>query len=218
MTFKVFYETGEKFKTINSNLKEFSYNVGHIYPSITDDLDVPKGKVRYYHKNGHILFKGNDDWKNNTFYGETGEIMSSSEMNFSGYSYNGNFYQLNSQLKHQYGENFEKHYDTNGTPATDFKSSSKFRTDGKYNSFHSNGQIRWDTIYKKDKLNGVLKAYYENGILEDEQLFKDQSLIRTNKESYENGFLKSEYDQKTNLQIYYDKYGNIIAKPYKKSY
>ena len=79
--------------------------------------------------------------------------------------------------------------------------------------YHNNGQIKMETNYKDEKLEGKWIWYYENGQIEGEGNFKDGKLDGKWTFYYENGQIEFEYNYKDGKEdgkwTYYYENGQI---------
>ena len=50
--------------------------------------------------------------------------------------------------------------------------------------YYISGDLKFEAIYKDDKLNGVTKLYYESGELQAESIFKDNKIFTVSIPSY----------------------------------
>ena len=79
--------------------------------------------------------------------------------------------------------------------------------------YHNNGQIKMETNYKDEKLEGKWIWYYENGQIEGEGNFKDGKLDGKWTFYYENGQIREEGNytggQQEGKWTYYNKDGSI---------
>lgn len=124
----------------------------------------------------------------------------------------------------EYQDGFNRGDDTTKTIVRDYYGNGQLKSEtvyknnvlnGIYKIYYENGQKKYEMPYIKGKVEGVVRSYYKNGQLESEILFKNNMINGLLIYYYENGHKKSETSYKNNLMdglciIYYDEDSNKV--------
>lgn len=88
---------------------------------------------------------------------------------------------------------------------------------GPYQSFYTNGQVKYAGEYSNNAMNGLWKFYYETGEIKEEVVFKDNAENGPFTEYYKNGKKKAEGNyleggNEHGLLSMYDEEGVLVKK------